>query len=112
MKEKTFFKTLLVVLFVTGTIIGVSASYVFADSSEGMNNQCEQLEKDIQEELPYGENTRCYSPGHITIEESEVDEVDLECTCRIVYQEEVEIYPIYSPSHMGDEEVENLEQLE
>jgi len=90
------FKALIFVLFAIGLAIGFSTAYMLETEEE--EQMCKALEQDIQEELPYGENTACYPPGHIIIEEEDVDQVELECTCRIIFEGELELYPIYTSS--------------
>jgi len=111
MSPEKIYKILVISLFGIGMLIGFSAAYMMTETSETETSQCQELETEIQEELPYGENTACYTPNHITIEEADVDEVDLKCACRIIYQGEVELYPIYS-ADVGGEELEEIEELE
>lgn len=95
--EKLSLKLVLIPIFLLGTVAGLSAGYL-SSAGESEESFCKDLEQDIMNEVEFGQNAACYSPGHIAVTEEDIDEAELDCVCRIIYEGEVELYPIYRAS--------------
>ena len=82
----------IVLMTIAGMLIGGTTAYYFLEDER----ECRALEDDLREGQTFDGTVSCYPPGTLeaNIAEELEDRTSLKCVCRIIQNDDENIYPI------------------
>lgn len=85
-------KKLVSLMALTGVFIGLIAAYTAVEDQR----ECRAIEDEIKIEQEFDGSVACYPPGvmEVNVSEELEDRTDLQCVCRIAYNNQMQILPI------------------